>query len=398
MKTWLKTSILSIALVSLLAVGLFHALDLRLSRPSADIAFSPARPILEAEGRTYDAKPRNIILFIADGMGFGHLSLALHTQQADDTAAVWQEFEVKGWHDTKSTDGPLTDSGASATAMATGTATYWAVIGQDEDGGHLTNAFEIASAQGFTTGIVTDSYIWDATPAAFVAHTRSRSNSREILTQIAASELDLLFGELEDLGEDDNPDYAETVEILSRRFLLLDRPLPAPQTLPIDRPIAALYDEDEVQDLSSDPNLPQLTELALEYLSADDRPFILLVESEETDTASHRNDSERVVRGLQAIQTTLALILEFADTHPETLVVFTADHETGGLAAVADYDSYPDLQIRWSTKDHTAMLVPILATGPGAEHFGSIERNWQIGEILKGLLAGERRPDRGVPP
>lgn len=387
MKSWFKTALLSVFVFSMLLVGISHVFNLRVSRSSTDIEYSPGQPVTKTEARVFSVKPKNIILFVADGMGFGHLSLAMQTQQSENVSSVWQEFEVKGWHDTKSTYGPLTDSGASATAMATGTATFWDVIGQDKDGAQLTNVFERASDQGYTTGIVTDSYIWDATPAAFVAHTESRDNAREILTQMASSELDLLFGELEDLGEGDNPDYESTIEILTQRFHLLDKSLNTPEANAIDRPIAAIYDEDEVQDLNSSPNLTRLTDVALKHLASKEKPFILLVESEEMDAASHSNNSRRVIRGLKSIQSTLSLLLEFSKTDGETLVIFTADHETGGLAAVANFDHYPNMQIRWSTKDHTAAVVPILAKGPGAEHFATIDRHWEIGEILKGLIS-----------
>ncbi len=70
----------------------------------------------------------------------------------------------------------------------------------------------------------------------------------------------------------------------------------------------------------------------------------------------------------------------------ETLVLFTADHETGGLAAVADFGDYPKLQIKWTTKDHTAAVVPLFADGPGAEYFADIHRNWEIGNRLKKLI------------
>jgi|GEM_PF-2529950 len=392
MKDWLKTSLLHILLFSALLVGIFYLFNFRVYRTttdfsfSADIPFSPAEYRPQTESRVYSEKPKNIILFVADGLGFSHMSLALHTQQPEGASSVWQQFDVKGWHDSKSTFGPLTDSGASATAMATGTTTYWEVIGMDEEGEHLTNVFELATEQGYQTGIVTDSYIWDATPAAFVAHTKSRDNSRDILMQIASSELDLLFGELEDVGEDENPDYKTTIEIITQRFHLLDKPLNTPIADVSDRPIAAIYNEDEVQDLNSKPNLTQLTEKALEYLTTTDKPFMLLVECEELDAASHDNNSQRVLRGLRSIQSTLSLLLEFSEDQRETLVVFTSDHETGGLAALGNFDNYPNMQIRWSTKEHTGTVVPLLAKGTGAAHFASVEQTWEIGEILKALI------------
>ena len=106
-----------------------------------------------------------------------------------------------------------------------------------------------------------------------------------------------------------------------------------------------------------------------------------MVECEELDSASHRNDSKRVVKGIESIQETLAMLLEFSKNNGETLVLFTSDHETGGMAVVSE-KNYPKMQIAWSTKDHTASLVPLFAKGPGAEYFSEVRRNYQIGILL----------------
>ncbi|MBT8305632.1 MAG: alkaline phosphatase [Maribacter sp.] len=387
MENWKKTSLYTAVILLVLLLIVIYVFKISVSIPSSDIEFSPGQVTSKVNAEFKDEKPKNIIVFIVDGMGFGHLSLALQTQQTENRPSVWQEFDVKGWHDARSAFGPLTDSEASATAITTGTSTQFGHIGLDKNQNPLKNIFELASDLQFCTGIVTDSYIWDGTPAAFVAHTRNEDNARDILTQIASSELDLIFGELEDLGEDDIPEKAETIEILSKRFLLLDRSLKLPGNNSISNPIAALFDEDEIQDSNSSPNLTQLTEVALKYLSSQDKPFVLLVESEEMDAASHDNDSKRVLNGLQSIQETLSLVLDFSEMYGETLVVFTADHETGGLAAVADFDHYPNMQIRWSTKAHTAAVVPLFAKGPGAHYFADVHRNWEIGYLLKKLIS-----------
>ena len=122
-------------------------------------------------------------------------------------------------------------------------------------------------------------------------------------------------------------------------------------------------------------------------MSSQDNPFVLLVESEEMDAASHENDSSRVLSGLKSIQETLSLVLNFSKMNEETLVIFTADHETGGLSPVSDFDHYPKVQIRWSKRDHTAAVVPLLAHGPGAEYFADVHRNWEIGYLLKKIIA-----------
>ena len=386
MKNWKKTSLLTTFIILALLIGSFYAFDITLSIPSSNIEFSPGQEINRFKPEYIGEKPNNIIVFIADGMGFSHLSLALLTQQSENIPSVWQEFDVKGWHDARSAYGPLTDSEASATAIATGTSTSFGYIGLDQDSNTLKNVFEVASDQQYATAIVTDSYIWDGTPAAFVAHTKSEDDAKDILAQIASSKLDLLFGELEDLGEGDVPDKEETIKILKKRFQLLDQSLELPNQDSMFKPIAAIFDEDEIQDLNSSPNLTQLTDVALKYLSTKNKPFVLLVESEEMDAASHDNDSDRVINGLRSIQQTLSLVLNFSKIHGQTLVLFTADHETGGLAAVADFGDYPKLQIKWSTKDHSAAVVPLFAEGPGAKYFAEIHRNWEIGNRLKKLI------------
>jgi len=386
MKDWKKTSLVTALILMAFLAGLFYALDISISIPSSDIEFSPGEAISDVTPEYISDKPKNIIVFIADGMGFSHLSLAMLTQQTENSPSVWQEFDVKGWHDARSAYGPLTDSEASATAIATGTSTSFGFIGLDPDGKPLKSIFELASDKQYSTAIVTDSYIWDGTPAAFVAHTKTEDDARDILTQIATSELDLLFGELEDVGEDDVPEKEETLNILTKRFQLLDRSLELPKHDSMLKPIAAIFDEDEIQDLNSTPNLPELTEVALEYLSYQKKPFVLLVECEEMDAASHNNDSDRVINGLKSIQETLSLVLNYSKANGETLVLFTADHETGGLAAIADFGNYPNLQIKWSTKEHTAVVVPLFAAGPGAEYFADLHRNWEIGDRLKKLI------------
>ncbi len=384
MKNRLKTALFTTVVMCATLYGLSFLFNFSIVRSSPDIGFSPEPEPVFTENLALDNKPKNIIFFIADGMGFGHLSLAMHSQQTKGSPSIWQQFQVKSWHDARSTYGPLTDSGASGTAMATGTPTFFDVIGLDAEGDTLVNVFEIAQSNGYASGIVTDSYIWDATPAAFYAHAKSRDSSRIILEHSAASELDLLFGELEDVGEEGNPGFTETYAILEKRFLLLDESL----TLPVDKsiPIATAFSEDQVQDLNSSPTLTAMTKAALDRLVSKDKPFILMVESEEMDAASHQNNSRRVLRGLKSIQDALSLVKDFADQNGETLVVFTADHETGGMAALGNYENYPNMQIQWTTKEHSAEVVPLLASGPGAENFSNIHRHWEVGKILKALI------------
>lgn len=387
MKLNYKTAFLSIAIPLALFILLCTIFNYRIATgPSDGYDFSPGTIHQDFSLSESSVRPKNVIFFIADGMGFTHLSLDLMLNQSEDQPIIWHQFDVKGWQDARSNYGPMTDSGASATALATGQSTFFETIGMDQEGNILPNLFEIAQQKEYNTGIVTDSYIWDATPAAFVAHTKSRDNAEDILNQIAGSDLDLIFGELEDLGEDGIPELQPTLNILQKRFMLLDESLDFSKDSTGFAPIAAIFKEDQVQDLNSSPNLTSLTEVALDYLSFQGKPFMLLVECEEMDAASHANNPGRVVRGLQSLQKTLRLVLDFADQNGETLLVFTSDHETGGIAANIDFKNYPKVQIAWTSRDHTAAVVPFFAKGPGADQFASVHRNWQIGRQLINLL------------
>lgn len=375
-KTWLAVGII---------IGLVAGLSLFLiKKPGYSVDYQgyaePAKPVATYSG----PPPRNVIVFVADGMGFGQLSLAMLASPAE--TSVWQRFSVRSWYDARPLRGPISDSAAGATALATGALTQPGRVSVDVEGEPLQSAFELATKRGWHTGIVTDSYIWDATPAAFTTHAVDRGDAASILRQQAMSELMVLFGELEDVGEDEVPDWAATEAILKQRFTLLDAKLTLPKDVTPNQPLAAVFPEDSIEDQSSVPTLRSMTALALERLAAMEGGFMLLVESEEFDSAGHRGDSRRLVSALGAIEDTLTLIMDFAQQRGDTLVLVVSDHETGGLALTYDRDTYPAIEMKWATRDHTSVFVPLLAEGPGAETFQNISRIWQVGEGLKGLV------------
>lgn len=113
------------------------------------------------------------------------------------------------------------------------------------------------------------------------------------------------------------------------------------------------------------------------------------VRPEEPDSAAHENDFVRLLRGLEALEATLELVLGFASEGGETLVVFTSDHESGGLALSIASRHNMRLEAIWASRDHTGSVVPVLAVGPGAEAFAGSHAGWEIGRLLGGTL---RRP------
>ena len=331
--------------------------------------------------------PRNVILFIADGLGFAHLSAARAALHGINGPAIWDRFTATGWQRTHPESGFLTDSAGAATALATGHPTYPGAIAVDIEGEPLETLFERAAELGYRTGVVTDSYVWDATPAAFVSHSpvRSNANAEPMLRQLGESSLEILVGELEDLGEGDVPEWQASVELLGRRFEVLG-PEPSAEmlrTLETSRsPTAAIFEEDQIGGLDSQPALPDLVTATLRRLASRDQPFLLLVESEEPDSASHAGDLDRLLQGMQAIEVAVEILLDFAAANGETLLVFTSDHESGGLALSIAGGRNSELRSIWATTGHTGSVVPVLAIGPGSAAFGGIHANWEIGRLL----------------
>ena len=349
-------------------------------------------PLQQEEGRPFSYEspfetPHNLILFIADGLGFAHLSAARAALHGINGPAVWDRFTASGWQRTHPIRGLLNDSAGAATALATGNPTTYGSIGVDPAGQPLETLFERAAELGYRTGIVTDSYIWDATPAAFTTHSPVRGNAyaESVLRQLGESSLEILVGELEDVGEGDVPEWPESVELLRKRFEVLG-PEPSAEILETletaTSPTAAIFEEDQISDLDSEPALPDLVSATLRRLSSTDQSFLLLVESEEPDSASHKGDLERLLRGMQAIEATLEILLDFAAEDGETLLIFTSDHETGGLALSIANNKNSELRSIWATTDHTGSVVPVLAFGPGSDAFGGIRANWEIGRLL----------------
>jgi alkaline phosphatase len=380
-------------------------LDLRIARESrhrrplrqatVPLNQAAAPPLLEKERRhlaeTQTESSRNLIVFIADGLGFAHLSAARAVLHGINGPATWDRFTATGWQYTHPANGFLTESAAAATALATGEPTTLEAIAVDAEGEVLETLFERAATLGYRTGIVTDSYVWDATPAAFVTHNsrRSDANAESALQQLGDSSLEVLAGELEKVGRGAIPSWEASIELLTRRFEVLG-PEPSAKMLESfetsSGPTAAIFEEDQLGDLDSEPTLPELASAALRRLSSTDQPFLLLIESEEVDNASHKADFGRLLRGMQAIEATLETLLDFAIEDGETLLVFTSDHESGGLALSSPGNRNYELRPIWSTFDHTGAPVPVLAIGPGAEVFAGIHTNWEIGRLLRRSL------------
>ena len=329
---------------------------------------------------TYPNTPPRIVLFIADGAGTSYWTAA---HFAADALTV-HRFPVIGLVDVRSSSADITDSAASATAYAAGVATYSGAVGVDPDTVPVPTVLEAAAERGMGTGLVATSSITDATPASFAAHVPHREMQYEIARQIVAQNVTVVLGgghryfdpavrrdSLNLLGaiREGHTHVGSGTEFLK---LGLDT-ITALYGLfaPGDMPAAA----------TRAPTLAEMTEAALSILGRDPDGFFLMVEASQPDWRGHDNEPlESIVAEMLDLDRAIAVALEYRERYPETLIVVTADHETGGLAL--QYDSTASIAAAYTSGGHTATMVPLFAIGPGAERFGGISTNDRIGRLL----------------
>ena len=216
---------------------------------------------------------------------------------------------------------------------------------------------------GKATGLVTTSTITDATPAAFAAHADARSNTTEIandlLTQTRPNVL---------LGGGGNGMTAAGAEaagytVVQDRNALLA--LDTNATTYVSGQFGGSYVPYEYDGLGNLPHLSQMAATALDILDNDPDGFFLVIEGGRIDHAGHANDIQRGVRETAEFANTVQLVLDWAAGRTDTLVLVTADHETGGMNVVADRGAGVAPDVTWTTTGHTGVNVPIYAWARG---------------------------------
>ncbi len=326
---------------------------------------------------------RNVVLLIGDGLGFSQIQAARADLVGLDERLYFEQMPFTGWLSTHSWRSAITDSAASATALASGHKTLNGRVGVDSQGRHLQSVLEAARDRGMATGLVTSSYLVDATPAAFVSHVVSRRDSAEIARQMARSGVDLLLGEVDDdlnseqlrqqLGEFATGGYAVHQDWDSLQGSVDSGPL------------LGLFESGSVADPDQQPTLAAATKFALERLASSPSGFFLMIEDEETDTGGHRLDWPRVRRGVANLEACAELAITAARADGHTLVLFTADHETGHFGIHSGGQGQP-LGIRFDSTHHTGGPVPLYAYGAGAERFTGALDNTDIAWLMAELL------------
>lgn len=307
--------------------------------------------------------PRNVILFLGDGMGPEHVRAA---SMYLGRPLNFESFPYTGSMTTDSVDG-VTDSAAAATAMATGRRVNNGVISMaiPGSGEELTSALELWQAQGGRAGLVTTSAINDATPAAFAAHEPSRNNKPEIAGDyFEQSRPNVLMGGAGDgVTEEQAQDAGYTIVTDAEALQALE-------TDSVTH-VSGQFGTGEMPPIHHGreplPSLAQMTEVALDIVGAGQDGFFLLVEQEGTDTYSHENRLDLMVDAVIELEQAVEVALAWAGDAGDTLIVVTADHETGGLEIEQDNGPGELPAVTWTAGSrHTSAPVPIYARGPAA--------------------------------
>jgi alkaline phosphatase len=414
--------------------------------PSAASADGEGSGRGSGSGGGHGREARSVIFVNGDGMGASHREAARLAQEGYDGQLAMNSLPVAGLQTTDARDPEeaVTDSAAAASAWATGVKTYNGAISVDVDGNPLPTIGQEVEEAGLAGGIVTTAQVTDASPAAFFANSTDRAVQDQIARQyLEVSRPEVILGGGEDwwlpAGDPgafpdapaDDPeegsrseqgDLLAEAQDLGYEYVTDAAGLAAAEG---DLLLGLFANEEmfqqrpEGQGDEYDPVVPlaDMTAKALEVLSRHEDGFFLLVEEEAVDEMSHSNNAADTLEAMAALDAAVEVAQAYVAEHPDTLLVVTGDHETGGMAIenVDDEDeSGPggtlqpvagetesgedgpfsiagsDLQfvVDWTTTAHSGEPTPVTAGGPGSEQLSGIYPNTHLHDVVREVLVG----------
>jgi alkaline phosphatase len=327
-------------------------------------------------------RPKNVIMMIGDGMGTAQIYAGL---TANHGQLFLDNFKCVGFSKTQSADNYITDSAAGGTALSAGQKTYNGAIAVNTDTVPVKTILEMAEEKGLSTGLVSTSAITHATPASYIAHQGSRGSYEDIASDFLKTDIDVFIG----------GGYNHFAVRADKRDLTKDLQAKGYQVL---RNMDDIYKvkSGKLAGLTAiehnDPapkrimSLPRSTETALNILDENKKGFFIMIEGSQIDWGGHQNNTGYIVREMLDFDQAIGKALEFAAKDGETLIIVTADHETGGFALTGGDMKTGMVKGAFSTGDHTGVMVPVFSYGPGAENFTGIMENTDIAKKIMELL------------
>ena len=346
-------------------------------------------------------KPKNIILLISDGMSLTQVSTYRLLKGGPNERIAVDKFPVSGIVLTHSENAIVTDSASSATAFSTGRKTNNGALGLDEDNKILENFTEIIDRYGYVSSLISTSEITHATPAAYASHVDLRWKTDEISLQMMESKVMTILGGgrhfflPEDLGgkRSDGLNLLEQMES-SRMVMTEKKELDSFDHSDLGKVVGlfadeALRDKEKPENHVFEPSSSEMLNFAInrseKFNENGCKGFFIMLDGSQVDWAGHANDLNYLKREMQDFDEAVELALDYATQNPDTLVIATADHETGGLliesSSPTDYTA-PEVKFSFNTGigygSHTGVPVPVYAYGPGSENFTGTLDNTDI--------------------
>lgn len=336
-----------------------------------------------AQNSSVNQKPQNVILLIGDGMG---LSQVYASYTVNNSFLNILTFPVIGLSKTNSLSDYVTDSGAGGTAISTGKKTKNGCIAVDSVGNKLTTLVELSEAKGLSTGIISTSAITHATPASFVAHCIDRDKYETIAEFYPTSGVDVFIG-----GGLDHftkrKDKQNLVAAFEKNGYSVYTKLSDYSKVETNNVVVLAAPEHMAKESNGRGDfLPEAVQKCINQLNSKNKGFFMMAEGSQIDWGGHANDLDYITSETIDFDKAVGIALAFAKENKNTLVIVTADHETGGLTLPDGDLKKASVKGKFSTFHHTAMPVPVYAYGPGAELFTGFYENVEIFAKISALL------------
>lgn len=328
-------------------------------------------------------KVKNVILIIGDGMSLMHV----YTAWTANRGKLWLEnAQATGLSKTWAVKKLVTDSGSGGTSLATGVKTVYHAVGVDPEGKPLTSLVDVAKELGKDAGLAVTCRLWDATPCDFCCHNIDRDKEEELVGDYPTSGVDFVFGGGAQKFTN-RKDGRDIFKELQKKGYHVSRTLDDFFAYDKNSRIFAVpYDKDTPLPDERGDLLARASMKGISLMNQNKNGFFMMIEGSQLDDYGHFNQLDLLMKETLDFDHTVGEVMKWAAKDGETLVVVTADHETGGLTLVNGNKDEGRVECCFSTKDHSGAMVPVYAFGPGAENFTGIFENTDVFKKIKKLM------------
>lgn len=327
-------------------------------------------------------KVKNVILMIGDGMSL----MDVYAAWVCNRGRLWLDnAQYIGLSATHCTDKLITDSGAGGTALATGHKTKYHAVGVDPEGKPLTTIIDLAKRKDKDAGIAVTCRLWDATPADFCCHNINRDNEQEIVADYPTSGVDFAFGGGAKYFTN-RKDGRNIFEELKNQGYYIARTWEELEKWKSGKVFCVPYEVDTPLPDERGDLLARATMKGISLMNQNKNGFYMMVEGSQLDDYGHFNQLDMLMKELHDFDRTIGEVMKWAAKDGETLVVVTADHETGGLTLHGGDLATGRIEAKFASTGHTGVMVPVYAFGPGAEEFTGFMDNTEIFWKIKKLM------------